>query len=61
MRANLRDADLRRSSFEDCDFTDSVIRGARLTHQQGEDIPISESQREEIDWQDIDGDEPPGG
>jgi uncharacterized protein YjbI with pentapeptide repeats len=61
VRANLRNADLRRSSFEACDFTDAEMRGAKLTQEQGEQIDLSEEQRQEIDWQEIDGDEPPGG
>ncbi len=61
VRANLRNADLRRSSFEACDFTDADMAGAKLTHEQGEAIDLSEQQRQEIDWQDSQGDEPPGG
>ena len=60
-RADLRDADLRHSKFEDCDFTEAEMLGAKLTHEQGEDIPLSVKQRQEIDWQDGNGDEPPGG
>jgi uncharacterized protein YjbI with pentapeptide repeats len=61
VRTNLRNADLRRSTFEACDFTDADMRGARLTHQQAEQINLSGQQRHEIDWQESDGDEPPGG
>jgi uncharacterized protein YjbI with pentapeptide repeats len=61
VRANLRDADLRRSSFEDCDFTEADMRVAKLTRNQAEGIPLSARQRQEIGWQDNDGDEPPGG
>jgi BTB/POZ domain-containing protein KCTD9 len=61
VRTDLRNSDLRRSSFEGCDFTDADMRGAKLTHEQGEDLDLSEKQRQEIDWQDSDGDEPPGG
>ncbi|MDR3619091.1 MAG: pentapeptide repeat-containing protein [Paludisphaera borealis] len=60
VRADLRDADLRRSTFEDCDFTEADMRGARLTREQGKHLPISDKQSQEIDWQDSDGDEPPG-
>jgi uncharacterized protein YjbI with pentapeptide repeats len=61
VRANLRNADLRRSSYEACDFTDADLRGAKLTYEQGEEFDLSEQQRPEIDWQDSDGDDPPGG
>lgn len=61
IRANLWDSDLRRSTFEDCDFREADMRGARLTHEQGRNIPLSDIQRHEIDWQDSEGDEPPGG
>lgn len=60
-RTILRNADLRRSTFDDCDFTDADMRGAKLTQKQGEQIDLSEQQRQEIDWQASDGDEPPGG
>jgi uncharacterized protein YjbI with pentapeptide repeats len=61
VRASLRNADLRRSSFEACDFTEADMRGAKLTHDQDEELILSEQQQREIDWQDSDGDEPPGG
>lgn len=61
VRANLRNADLRRSRFTSCDFTDADMQGTKLTRKQGEQIRLSEQQREVIDWQDCDGDEPPGG
>ena len=61
VRANLQDTDLRRSSFEDCDFTGADMRGAKLTFEQGHDLPLSEEQRREMDWQESDGEEPPGG
>src|SRR5437764_465863 len=61
VRTNLRNADLRRSTFEACDFTEADMRGAKLTHEQAEEIDLSEQQQQEIDWQDSDGEEPPGG
>jgi uncharacterized protein YjbI with pentapeptide repeats len=61
VRANLLDADLRRSTFRECDFTDANLRGAKLTRKQGEQIHLSDSQRESVDWQEVDGDAPPGG
>lgn len=61
VRTNLRNADLRRSNFETCDFTDADMRGAKMTHEQGEEIDLLEQQQQEIDWQDSEGEEPPGG
>lgn len=61
IRANLRNADLRHSSFTECDFTDADLRGAKLTRKQGEQIHLSEQQESEVDWQESDGDKPPGG
>ena len=61
VRANLRRSDLRHSSFDSCDFTDADLQGAKLTRQQGERISLSNEQREVIDWQETDGEEPPGG
>lgn len=61
VRANLRDADLRRSNFKQCDFADANLRGAKLTHKQGEQIHLSEQQKAEVDWQESDGEQPPGG
>ena len=61
VRTNLRNADLRRSTFEDCDFTAADMAGAKLTRKQGEGVHLSDEQRKVIDWQESDGDEPPGG
>lgn len=61
VRANLRNADLRRSNFKECDFTDADMRGAKLTRKQGEQLPLSDKQKAEIDWQEGDGDAPLGG
>lgn len=61
IRADLRNADLRHSTFEECDFTDADMRGAKLTHEQGERVALSAKQRREIDWQDFEGEQPPGG
>jgi uncharacterized protein YjbI with pentapeptide repeats len=60
-RTNLRNADLRRSKFEACDFTDADLRGAKMTRAQGTRIVLSDQQRQVIDWQEGDGQEPPGG
>jgi BTB/POZ domain-containing protein KCTD9 len=61
VRSNLRNADLRRSIFDTCDFTEADTQGTRLTQKQGKYISLSSVQRQGIDWQDSDGDEPPGG
>jgi uncharacterized protein YjbI with pentapeptide repeats len=61
VRANLRNADLRRSGFEACDLTDAAMSGAKLTREQAGRIRLSDEQRKVIDWQDSDGEEPPGG
>jgi uncharacterized protein YjbI with pentapeptide repeats len=61
VRANLQNADFRHSNFEACDFTDADVRGAKLTREQGEQIILSEQQQKVIDWQESDGEEPPGG
>jgi len=61
VRASLQNADLRRSNFKDCDFTEANLRGAKLTRKQGEKIRLSEQQQSEVDWQESDGDQPPGG
>lgn len=61
VRANLRNADLRFSSFNECDFTTADMAGAKLTWEQGEQLTLSDGQRKGIDWQDREGEEPPGG
>lgn len=61
LRTKLCAADLRHSLFEACDFTDADMRGAKLTHEQGDQLKLSEQQKKEIDWQESEGEEPPGG
>jgi uncharacterized protein YjbI with pentapeptide repeats len=43
--ANLENADLRRSSFVDCDFGGAAMKGAALTHQQSTTMTLSEAQK----------------
>jgi uncharacterized protein YjbI with pentapeptide repeats len=58
-RADLRDTDLRQSSFVDCEFAGADMRGAMLTRPQV--LELSVQQREDVVWQDEDGEEPSGG
>ncbi len=37
------------------------MTGAKLSRNRGEGIHLSDEQRMVIDWQDSDGEEPPGG
>lgn len=61
VEANLRGADLRHSSFIDCSFIGASMKGAALTREQADTLPLSETQRHEIDWIDDSGAEPDGG
>lgn len=60
-RAILRNADLRLCSFEDCRFDDADLTGAKLTREAAIPLPLSEEQRNSIDWQEEDGPDPDGG
>lgn len=61
VRTNLQNADLRLSTFDSCDFTGAEMKGAKLTREQGSVLGLSDEQRNVIDWQESDGEEPPGG
>ena len=61
VRTNLRKADLRWSTFKESDFTGVDLRGTKLTHERGEALDLSAQQRQVIDWQESEGEEPPGG
>lgn len=61
VQADLSGADLRRATFEACDFTGASMNGVKLTRDQRELLNLSQSQCEEIAWQDEDGEEPDGG
>jgi uncharacterized protein YjbI with pentapeptide repeats len=61
VRADLSGANLRRATYEKCDFSHAVMLGAKLTRDQADDLSLSEDQRSEIDWQEDDGEEPDGG
>ena len=58
---NLSGADLRRSSFIDCDFEQAAMKGVLLTRPQAATMYLSEPQRQDIDWRDESGPEPGGG
>ena len=59
--SDLGQSDLRRSSFKDCDFSNANLLGAKLTKLQGSRLHLSLQQQQEIDWHELDGDEPGGG
>jgi uncharacterized protein YjbI with pentapeptide repeats len=61
LTTNPNGADLRQSSFRNCDFAEAVLTGTMLTRQQASTMLLSEKQRREIDWRDEDGPEPGGG
>lgn len=61
VRTNLKNADLRVSTFNSCDFTDAGMQGVKLTREQADVLGLSDEQRNVIDWQESDGEEPPGG
>jgi uncharacterized protein YjbI with pentapeptide repeats len=60
-RTDLRGADMRRSSFEECVFDDALMDGATLTRKQGGRMALSDAQKAVIDWRQEDGPEPSGG
>ena len=51
MRTKLQDSDLCRSHFEECNFTDAELQGAKMTREQGKQIRLSNQQQRVIDWQ----------
>jgi uncharacterized protein YjbI with pentapeptide repeats len=61
VRTILHEADLRRCSFEDCDFSGAAMKGAKLTRLQANELRLSAQQMNEIDWQFTDSEEPDGG
>lgn len=61
VKTNLRKADLRFASFDSCDFTNADMQGAKMTHKRANSIRLSAEQLKAIDWQESDGQEPPGG
>lgn len=61
VRADLRGADMRQSDYVGCRFDDALMDGAVLTHDQRDQIELSDAQRAVIDGRDEDGPEPGGG
>ncbi|MEW8254663.1 MAG: pentapeptide repeat-containing protein [Candidatus Thiodiazotropha taylori] len=60
-KCNLSGSDLRCSDFTGCNFTSANMNGAKLTKASGSVITLSSEQKEQIDWQDNEGNEPNGG
>ena len=60
VNANLDGADLRQSSFIDCNFEGAMMRGAVLTREQCPTMLLSKAQRLAIDWHEDAGPEPKG-
>src|SRR5262249_50816582 len=59
--ADLNGCDLRRSDFLKCDFSNANLQKAKLTTEQMGKLNLSTGQREQVDWQEDDGEEPDGG
>jgi hypothetical protein len=59
--AQLRESDLRHSTFTNCDFASADLAGAKVTRDQAAQLKLTKAQREQVDWKDSPGDEPPGG
>jgi uncharacterized protein YjbI with pentapeptide repeats len=61
VRSDLSKVDLRRSTFEDCDFANAKLKGAIAHARQKPELPLSEAQRQQMAWTNVEGDEPGGG
>ena len=59
--ARLVGADFRHCGFTDCDFTGADLTGAKFTKDTGASLQLSSEQRQVIDWQADNGEEPEGG
>jgi uncharacterized protein YjbI with pentapeptide repeats len=57
----LTNADFRHCSFESCDFKDADFAGTKLTRKAAVSLRLSPEQKQVIDWQADDGEEPEGG
>jgi uncharacterized protein YjbI with pentapeptide repeats len=60
-KANLENTDLRHSDFEQCNFYAAKMKNAKLTKDKANSIGLSKEQRQQIDWQADEGEEPAGG
>jgi uncharacterized protein YjbI with pentapeptide repeats len=58
---DLSNADLRLASFENCDFESASMKGTKITKAAGAVLNLSQQQKDVIDWQNIEGEEPMGG
>jgi uncharacterized protein YjbI with pentapeptide repeats len=58
VNTNLDGADLRGSSFIDCNFEGATMRRVALTREQCATVHLSEAQRLDVDWHEDDGPEP---
>jgi uncharacterized protein YjbI with pentapeptide repeats len=61
VKADLREADLRLSSFETCDFTGADMNETKMAVFQGNDLSVSEAQRQRIAWKRGNSSPPKGG
>jgi len=61
VNAILDGADLRGSTFIDCNFEGATMQGAMLTREQGSALRLSEAQRLSVDWHESDRPLPGGG
>jgi uncharacterized protein YjbI with pentapeptide repeats len=59
--ALLKDADLRCCYFEQCDFSNADLTGAKILREMSIMLNLSAGQNAVVDWQDEDGEEPAGG
>ena len=59
--ADLRGAELRRATFDDCDFSGTRLDGARLRRTDALLKLLSVDQRAQLVIEDYDADEPLGG
>jgi uncharacterized protein YjbI with pentapeptide repeats len=60
-QADLRNTDLRQSSFENCSFVDADMSGAVSTRKEKTSLVLSEKQIAQVSSVDEDGEEPDGG
>ena len=59
--ANLSRTDMRLCQFRNCRFHGAILSGAKLARGGSGPDTLSKQQIASIDWQDEEGEEPPGG